>query len=144
MRGKYKEIFPFEGKDSKEGDIKDEKVYKISYQINMLTALGEHVLMSPDGKKSFKNEEVSVLGMCLEADQLSIFEVECIKQLITYRWDMFALNFHAIGAFATLFYIMVLLVYVQNIYIDDDNTNQGTLNGLVIAGACAPTFYEFR
>jgi len=61
LRGKYNEIFPFQDKKGKAVDIKDEKVFKISYQINMLTALGEHVIMSPDGKKTYKNQSVSVL-----------------------------------------------------------------------------------
>ena len=146
MRGKYKEIFQLEDSNQDEDaeQTKDDKVYKISYQVNMLVALGEHVQTSPDGKKNFKNEGESVLQMCIDAGQLQIFEVLCLKQLIDYRWDSFALKFHTISAFFHCLYVLLLLIYVQEIYIEYNDANQNVLNGLIIAGAFYPVVYELR
>ena len=62
LRGHYREILDL--KDP--GDIsetKGNKVYKISYMLNMLPALGEYVTIGPDGEKVLENQGVSVMQM---------------------------------------------------------------------------------
>lgn len=74
-------------------NLKEDKVYKISYLVNMLPALGEHVQTRQDGSKHFLHEDVSVLQMCIDSGQLGLFELGPLQQLIQYRWDQFALKF---------------------------------------------------
>ena len=94
LRHHYKEIFNLDAPDE-DGDVKGSKVYKISYMLNMLPALGEYVTIGPDGEKVIENPGVSVMQMFTEAaiqggdSQLGIFEIDNFGTLTGYRWDTF-------------------------------------------------------
>ena len=79
MRDKYREIFPedrlaaidFEGDE----EVPSNKIHKIKYTINMVSALGEYIDYE-NGKKVMKNRDMSILELCINADpeQPDIFE----------------------------------------------------------------------
>lgn len=55
--------------------IDSSKVYKVNYTLNTLPQLGEYVIRDPiAGEKSFVNEDISLMQMCIDADELDIFD----------------------------------------------------------------------
>ena len=145
LRGKYKKIFDIHDKNEgrKKGET-EEKVYKISYQLNMLPILGEYITNAENGEKVFNNENVSLMHMCIDTDNFDLFEVPCIQQVIDYRWDTFALNLHMVGAIAHILYVIVMLLYVNTVYINDDVEHKLVYMVLLLVCSCYPFFYECR
>lgn len=74
VREEYKNIFPdLVDNNPNPNEVQDSsKHYKIKYELNTLSLLGEHVVEN-DGVCSFKNEGVYLMEMFYDSDELSIF-----------------------------------------------------------------------
>ena len=90
--------------------------------------------------------------MTIDSDQLDIFSIKCIEQLINYRWNTYALPFHAPGFIFHSFYVLSMIVLVLYAYIQNHIDTPPiefikTRNNILIAvivGAASPIFYEIR
>ena len=65
-------------------NIRTSKLFSVVYKINILPCLGEYVYYH-NGMK-IMNEGTSFLQMCIDSNQLEIFEKDNIKQLIDFKW----------------------------------------------------------
>ena len=61
--------------------------------------------------------ELSFLNKVVEADQMDIYESANFQELIQFKWDTFARNAHLLGCFAHFFYVLVTIIYIQQVYI---------------------------
>lgn len=78
------------------------------------------MIVDEKGNKSFENEKESLLDMCSESEELEIFCSAAISDVIKFKWDEFALNIHMVGCFFHFFYMTILIIYINAIYINND------------------------
>lgn len=94
LRANYSSVFPEEHLQldvTKAGDeeviIDSSKVYKISYKVNLLPVISEHVHLDPStGEFVFRNQGVSLLAHASDSDELEIFESENYQSLLVFKW----------------------------------------------------------
>jgi len=73
-----------------------------------------------NGDKTIMNEDESVLMLCGDSDELSLFETPQLEQLITFKWHAFAKDFHLVGCFAHFSYLLIMMIYVNAIYVNNN------------------------
>jgi hypothetical protein len=102
------------------------KIFKIKYQLNLLPVIGQHATTIEEdrhstnyGKPIFENEGISILDMCSQSDEINIFLSDCLQEVIQFKWDAFALRFHLVGLFMHLLYMLILVLYIDLVYIHD-------------------------
>jgi hypothetical protein len=61
--------------------------------------------------------------MCAESEQLELFECEELEELINFKWQAFARDFHLVGCFFHFAYLTIMIIYVNAIYILNDTKN---------------------
>lgn len=95
------------------------------------------------------NSDVNLMGIFNEScDELSIYETDLIKELITYKWNTYAFGHHIKGCLYHLYHMFTLILYIDVAYIknlrgEDGNTHLRTSCNLIIAtGLIYPIFYE--
>ena len=57
-----------------------------------------------------------------ESDELMIFATDTIMQLIQFKWDEYAYTFHKIGCVMQIFYIVMMFIYINQVYIKVETT----------------------
>lgn len=80
-----------------------EKVYKIKYQLNIITSVSE--------------ESGQLMGAISESDELEIYKTDLIQDMVEYKWDKFAGAQHRFGAGIHLCYQFVLIFYVNDTFL---------------------------
>lgn len=142
------------------------KIFKIKYQLNLLPVIGQHATTIDEdansynyGKPIFENEGVSILDLCSSSEEINIFLSDCLQELIEFKWDAFARKFHLVGLFMHLLYMLILVLYVQRVYIfnslaaDDrdlhadlptDSDRNNKFAGFLVVGIIYPFLYESR
>ena len=120
-------------------DIDSRKVYKVSYSINMLSSLGEYV----STEKGLINKGTSLISLCCDSDELDIFESENFKDLILFKWDNYGFKIHMFGCIMHLFYIAVMLLYVDRIYIKGEIEHKQYWERLLIIVVIYPACYDW-
>ena len=118
------------------------KIYKVSYKLNTLPVIGEHVVRTEDNKLVFYNRGISLMDICIDSSELEIFEMETFIQLIKFRWDSFAFRLHLRGCLFHLFYVSCLFAYIERIYIQADLDHIWVLKLILLLGIIYPTSYE--
>jgi hypothetical protein len=86
-------------------DLSDEKVYKIKYNLNILTSMSE--------------ENGQLIGAIAGSDELSIFETDLIKDMVDYKWQEFAQSKHRFAACVHISYITTMMCYIVQIFLQD-------------------------
>ena len=81
-----------------------EKVYKIKYQLNLLTSMSE--------------EDGSLMDAVASSNELAIFETDMIRDMIDYKWRTYAKRQHLFGGFVHLVYVVVLGFYIKLTFLD--------------------------
>ena len=69
---------------------------------------------------SVSEETGTLMEALANTDELSIFEIEAIQDIIDYKWETFAANVHTRGFYIHLTYVISLLVYINNVLLVDD------------------------
>ena len=101
--------------------------------------------MDPEtGKKKFACEGVSFLSLCAASDELELFETETLDELITFKWDTYARSFMLIGCFFHFCYLTIMIIYVNAIYINVDDSNAYLYGVLLLIGIVYPMLYDLR
>ena len=135
------------------------KVYKIKYSLNMLPFIGVYMNKNVDprtGVESMElaNEDINLLAICTDSNELSMFESETLKDLIEFKWNAFAWNWHLFGCVIHLAYIVILFLYTDLIYIQGTgaSTKEDTKEGedkemnsysiILLVGVIYPACYE--
>ena len=63
------------------------------------------------------NEDVDLLGLCSESDELEMFGSESLQDCIEFKWAQYGQNWHFMGFFLHLVYIIILIMYTDFVYI---------------------------
>lgn len=145
LRKQYRSVFHEEQFEiTEESDfIESSKLYKISYVMNMLPVLEVHAEVDPKTQAvELVNEEISLMNLCFDSDEISVFETESIQALIEYKWIKFSQVIHLRGFLAHVFYVSILILYVYEVYIKNDIENQQIYSSLLIVGVIYPAWYE--
>lgn len=82
------------------------------------------------------------MSLCEETEEMSIFDTSAIGDIIEYRWDTYAMNFHLFGLFMNVFYIISFILYVKEGYIEADSEHQKKYLLVMNIGLVYPVCYE--
>jgi|DEB0MinimDraft_12_1074336.scaffolds.fasta_scaffold97663_2 hypothetical protein len=77
-------------------------------------------------------------------DELSVFEIDAVKDIIDYKWEVFASKVHTRGFYIHLTYVFSLLLYINNILLVDGEKPANYWVYLNIIALCLvyPLFYD--
>jgi len=126
-----------------EGDLDSSKFYKVSYSLNILPVIGEYCVLDSDGKKRIENEGLNLLEVFNEGNELDIFECKSVQNLIAFKWDSHAYRTHLVGCIAHLVYVFFMMVYINEIYINNRLGEKRIFSVLLVVAIIYPTVYEF-
>ena len=118
------------------------KIYKVSYYINMLPMLEKYAVRQEDGSITYENDGVSLMTLAAESDELDIFDCLTFQQLIKFKWDTFAWALHMRGCVMHFFYLFIMILYINSVYISNKMEEQGFYSVLLIFGVLYPTWYD--
>jgi hypothetical protein len=132
IRKFYSKVFPEdefksleEQKENKDEVIDSTKVFKIKYSINILPSVGLYIVDNDKdngGIKTFYNTDVNFMGLVNGTEELEIYSTDTMQQLISFKWDEYARSHHIVGCVMHMFYMIILIVYINVIYIKDAGT----------------------
>lgn len=79
---------------------------------------------------------------CIGGDEIEVFAIANMQDLIEFKWTSFALSHHTLGFYLHLFYIAVLTVYTHMVYINDTENHNLilALDILLVIGIIYPTY----
>lgn len=93
---------------------KDEKIYKISYKLNILIQSGEYLDVDPQKKTAtFINPDKYFMDICFKSEELEVFNSEAIKDILYFKWKTFATKFHMMGCVMHFAYMFLLFNYIN-------------------------------
>lgn len=72
-----------------------------------------------DGKKITVNPTTCIMALCSNCDNLEVFNSDAITELIQFKWTEFGQSHHMIGLFFHACQMIMLMIYIQYVYIDD-------------------------
>lgn len=156
LRANYHNVYPekhYEPMPEHHEVVKDEnanedsmKVYKIKFEINLLPSIGEYKVEDPDnkGKFIFKNKGVSLMNLAADTEEMTIFNTEAFGILIDYKWQQYGQKHHIFGSAMHLFYVICIIVYVNEIYLnyEEDLIRHFKFSLLLLAGIFYPWMYD--
>lgn len=117
-------------------------MYKVKYQINMLSMLEKYAVLLEDGTFEYQNPNINFMKMIINSDELEIFESSNVENLIQYKWNKFAQKLHFTGFLFHFFYLTVMTIFVKQIYVDNDLDNKHNYCYILIIGIIYPTWYD--
>ena len=82
-----------------EFDTKAQKVYKINYYLNILTSVSQ--------------KDNSLMDALANTEEIEIYELDSVKDMLDFKWEKFARTTHKIGFYFHMTYILVLLFYIN-------------------------------
>lgn len=64
------------------------------------------------------------------SDDLDMYNAESMTELIDFKWNSYAYNWHLVGCCFHFFYLLILNIYIYRIYIKDPELDHqdGALN----------------
>jgi hypothetical protein len=100
-----------------------------------------YIRETQEGEIEFVNEDVSLMQLCGDTEELEIFNTESLQQVIQYKWDKYGRNHHLLGCIMHLFYTIIMIVYVKNSYLIE-NEDQVIYAILLAIGILYPALYD--
>ena len=116
----------------------------------MLSILGEYVELNKDKdmnqkeieNKVFINEGISLMDLCTENDQIDVFESGNFIKLLKFKWANFARSLHMVGFLGHILYVAVLMMYIYQIYIQNNFANKKLYETMLIFAVVYPAWYD--
>lgn len=90
-----------------------------------------------------ENEDKSLMNMCQNSEELELFESQAIQDVIDFKWNTFAYKIHMVGCFFHFWYMTILIIYINAIYIKNVSANDKIFQILLIFGIIYPMWYDF-
>lgn len=146
LRTSYNKIFHearFNKDPNEEGELDSSKFFKVSYSLNILPVIGEYCIMDSEGKKRIENEGLNLLEVFNEGAELDIFECKSVQNMITFKWNSHAFKSHLVGYIFHQFYVIMMMVYINEIYINNRLDTKQVFSIILIFAIIYPTIYEF-
>ena len=72
------------------------------------------------------------MGLLNGTDELDIFDTIAVQELISFKWDSYALTHHLVGCFFHFFYLAILIIYINIIYIKDTGTVEDKITYVIL------------
>ena len=94
------------------------KISKIKYKLNLLPEIGKHAILK-GGEYQYANKEISMVSLCTHSDEIDLFLCESLQEIIAYKWNKYARKHHLVGFGFHLLYMLVLILYVNVVYIQN-------------------------
>ena len=143
LREKYHEIF----NDDKFKPIDQEicessRIYKISYSLNLLPLLCEHIAMNEDGSTELVSPQHEFLTACGQSDELQLFETTSMRELIQFKWDSFSKKFQLFGFMMHLFFLVTQDFFISEIYIKGHEDHKNKISIILAASLFYPLMYD--
>lgn len=69
------------------------------------------------------NTDASLMGLISGTEELEIYGAQTIQELIQFKWENYAFKHHVVGCTAHLFYMLILIIYTNLIYIKNEGTD---------------------
>jgi len=63
-------------------------------------------------------DTIDIIEAIFNAEEVEIYNCDSVRDLIDYKWRAFAQRSHRMGAFAHLCYIIVLMLYINEIFLN--------------------------
>lgn len=84
------------------------------------------------------------MGLLNATEELDILGTKSVQELIDFKWDSYALSHHLIGCFLHFFYLIILMIYINIIYIKDTGTpdEKKAYVALLAVGILYPQLYN--
>lgn len=84
------------------------------------------------------------MGLLNGTEELSIFDTQSVQQLIEFKWDSYGLNHHLIGCGLHFFYLIILMIYINIIYINNKGTPEEKKAYVILlaVGILYPQYYN--
>jgi hypothetical protein len=76
---------------------------RIIYQLNILLSVSQD-----NGK---------LIEALANSDELEVFMTDVVRDIIDYKWAVFARSVHQTGFLAHMFYVILLIVYISETYL---------------------------
>ena len=94
-------------------------------------------------------EDGQIIQAIANSEELDIFKVNVVKDLIDFKWNAFAAKVHWFGWLIHMLYILALQMYIAKIYLVDQDLKAGEPAKpvwLYVIGFCLlyPAFYDGR
>ena len=96
-------------------------MFKIKYKLNLLPQIGIHIVKD-EGQSKTINDGISFMSLCRATEELEVFLADGVKEVIDYKWNVIGFNFHLIGCLAHGFYMVVLIIYINLVYVSGGDT----------------------
>lgn len=115
LRYKYPQIFKeiYDREEKEKQQILDgtyistgKRVNKINFELNMLT-----------NTKDYEGD--TIIEAISNSEELEIFQVHAIMDLIDYKFDSFAYKIHRVGFTIHMIYIFFMMLYINEYYLGD-------------------------
>ena len=113
----------------------------------MLPKFSEHYKVTPSGELSKENECACILECVLEAEEeknRKIFESSNFQAVLHFKWQNYAYAQHFRTLVFHILYVIVLVLYVNEVYINADTENNAIYQYILILGVLYPIYYESR
>ena len=76
--------------------------------------------------------------------ELGVFDVDNMVDYLEFKWVTFARQSHFFGFLMHLFYVCVLTMYINGIYVNNNETYKDLYNSILYFGIFYPAFYDFN
>jgi hypothetical protein len=82
------------------------------------------------------------MNLAVNSGELDIFETQTFEELINFKWTKFAKDLHFRGCIAHFLYLALMIIYVNFIYILDNQEVKGVLSYLLFIAVIYPCWYD--
>lgn len=90
----------------------------------------------------FCNQHVDFMSLCESTDELDIFETDCLKELIDFKWVTYSQKWHILGCIMHFLYMFTIVLFVQHVYIEMDLEEKHYYDTILAAGILYPLTYD--
>ena len=72
------------------------------------------------------------------------YKTKVIRSLIDFKWSIYGSHIHYLSALIHLFYVIIFLIYVNQVYLNLDATHKTGLLWTMLVCHIYAALYEFR
>lgn len=88
-------------------------------------------------------EGVLLVNQFFDSEELEIFDCQILKDLLQFKWNMFARKLHTFGCAMHFFYLGTIMAYINMVYIESFGAENQQLYTLLLGiGISYPAAYD--
>ena len=83
------------------------------------------------------------MDLFTNSNEIDVFLSETVHQIIRFKWNNFAFQFHMIGFCSHIYFMTVLCIYVNSVYLHGQSEDSHSLfSFLLFLGLIFPITYD--